>query len=302
MNSKLIEKGAEDQGASSKGDWVRPKSQFRNRIGSPEFPAEAGRYHLYIANNCPWCHRTALVRKIKGLEDVVSMDVLFYRRDPERGWQFRPEEEGCTKDSVFGFDFVRQIYERENSEEKSVPILFDKQTKRIVNNESSEIIEMLNEAFKGKNSLDLAPAHLTNLMTHLNSWIYQEINNGAYKAGFNSSQEAYELAYDKFFEALEKVEFILKKSKFIAGEQVTLSDIRLFPTIIRFDAVYYVRMKLNKYMIRDACPNIQRWIRDMLQLPGVKEVTNLEHCKQGYFGRNGNNIVPLGPENWEIDK
>lgn len=232
------------------------------------------------------------------------MDILYYKLDLEKGWQFKPDQEGCTQDSVFGFDSIRQVYQRENSTEKTVPILFDKKTKRIVNNESSDIIEMFNEAFQeiAPSSDDLAPVHLRNLMADLNSWIYQDLNNGAYKAGFTSSQEAYELAYDRFFDALQKVEFILKDKPFIAGNQLTLSDIRLFPTIIRFDAIYYLRMKLNRYMIRDACPNLQKWVKRMLEIPAVCEATNLDHSKKGYFGSHGNTIVPVGPENWNMEE
>ncbi|TNE44669.1 MAG: hypothetical protein EP343_28835 [Deltaproteobacteria bacterium] len=283
----------------AKGEWVRPQSLHRSWIthdGSSDYPAESGRYHLYIANNCPWCHRVALTREVKGLQDVISMDVLYYRRDPKRGWQFNPAVEGCTPDTVNGVTYIQELYERVGSTEKSVPVLWDKQTQTIVNNESAEIIRMLNRAFNewASADLELVPPKLESSIDEWNAFVYQHINNGAYKAGFASTQGAYELGYQNFFAAMERLECALFANKFLCGEQVTEADIRLFPTLYRFDHVYYTRFRLNHKMLREY-PSLFRWFQDMLKIPGVQESSNLEHCRQGYFGRTGNNMVPVGP-------
>lgn len=297
----LVAVGTEEQtGTPAKaGEFVRPKSRHRDFItadGSSGFPAEAGRYHLYVALNCPWCHRVVLARQLKGLTDVVSMDVLFYRRDPERGWQFKPDEPGCTPDTVFGYRFLREIYERVDSTEKSAPVLYDKKTDRIVSNESAEILRMFDAAFAevAPCALTLVPRELEAEIDALNAWIYRDINNGAYKAGFSNSQVAYEAAYDRLFAAFAQLDERLADRKFLTGEALTEADVRLFPTIFRFDAIYYTRFRLNHKMVADYT-NLSRWFADMLAYPGVREASNLRHAKNGYFGRTGNNIVPLGP-------
>ena len=282
-----------------KGEWVRKTSGHRDwitRDGSSGFKAEPGRYHLYVANNCPWCHRVTLARKLKKLDDIVSMDVLFYRRNPERGWQFRPEEPGCTVESLYGYRFLKEIYERVGSNETSAPVLFDKKTETIVNNESAEIIRMFNDAFSDHTDAhDLYPADLAAQIDQLNGWIYTDINNGAYKAGFARTQEAYEAAYERLFAALERLDRILDTRRFVAGDRLTLADVRLFPTIFRFDHIYYTRFRLNKRMVREY-GNLFRWARDVYHQKGVAEASNLDHARMGYFGRTGNNLVPLGPE------
>lgn len=293
--------GTEDKSISrrQKGEWVRGQSKLRSWItadGSSDFPAEPNRYHLYIANNCPWCHRVALARKLKGLDNLVSMDVLYYRRDPEFGWQFNPEIEGCTPDTVNGVRYIRELYERIGSKEKSVPVLWDKKTQTIVNNESADIIRMFNSAFDAFTdvTLDLAPESLLGEIDEWNAFVYQHINNGAYKAGFASTQEAYNTSYKTFFAAMERLDSALYRRKFLCGETLTEADLRLFPTLFRFDHVYYTRFRLNHKMLREY-PSLFRWFQEMLTIPGILEASNLEHCKQGYFGRTGNNIVPIGP-------
>ncbi|MBX2802403.1 MAG: glutathione S-transferase C-terminal domain-containing protein [Myxococcales bacterium] len=281
------------------GEWVRPPSGHRDWIsadGSTGFAAEAGRYHLYVANNCPWSHRCALVRSLKGLQDVVSMDVLFYRRDPERGWQFRPEEPGCTPDTVNGARFVREIYESVGSAEKSVPVLWDRATGRIVNNESAEILRMLNGAFEPwtAGAPDLYPEAHRAEIDHLNAYIYTYVNNGAYKAGFTSSQEVYDTWFDHVFAALDWLDRRLTEREWLVGETLTEADVRLFPTIYRFDPVYFVRFRLDARRV-SSYPGLSRWLQRMLEVPGVAEASNLEHCKRGYFGRTGNNLIPVGP-------
>lgn len=284
---------------AQQGEWKRKTSGHRDRVtadGSSGFKAERGRYHLYIANNCPWCHRTALVRKLKGLDDVISMDVLYYRRDPDRGWQFQPTEPGCTPDSQFGFDTIRELYDRVGSPETSVPILWDRETQSIVSNESAEIIRMFEEGFGefSAGTPELYPAELRTQIDRVNSFTYHGINNGAYKAGFADSQDAHETAYRIFFDALETIDHMLRGRRFLLGDCVTEADVRLFPTIFRFDPVYYTRFDLNERMVRDI-PSLSRWLADMLAIPEVAAASNLDHCRKGYFGRTGNNIVPLGP-------
>jgi putative glutathione S-transferase len=301
------------QGSKTTNHWRRPTSNHRRYItadGSSEFPAESGRYHLYIANNCPWSHRCVLVRELMKLHDVISMDVLMYRRDPERGWQFNPDIPGCTEETVLTpilqqqdpnkkVKFLREIYEYCGSSEKSVPLLIDKKQLKIVSNESAEIIRMFAKEFSDFTSvkLDLLPENMMYEIDALNSWIYQEIANGAYKAGFTSSQEAYEAAFHIFFQALDKVECLLKERKtpFLCGHDMTEADVRLFPTIFRFDRVYYMRFKLNQCMISDGYPFIQQWMERMYTYPGVAKACNISHCRNGYFGRTGNNLIPVGP-------
>ncbi len=291
----------EDQRRRRKaGEWVRPRSAHREVItadGSSGFAAEPGRYHLYVALNCPWCHRVVLARELLGLQETISMDVLFYRRDPERGWQFRPQEPGCTEDTIFGHRFIRELYERAGSTEKSVPVLYDRRTDTIVNNESAQIVRMLGQAFgaHATRPLELYPAEHRDEIDRINAWVYTEINNGAYKAGFASSQQAYSSAYDRLFAAFDRLDERLGERRFLVGDSPTEADLRLFPTIFRFDHVYYTRFGLDHKMVRDY-RSLRRWHADMLAWPGVAAASNLEHCRRGYFGRTGNNIVPLGPK------
>lgn len=285
------------------GEFKRPRSGLRNVIsadGSTGYKAEPNRYHLFIANNCPWCHRVQLTRHILGLQDVIGADVLWYRRDAERGWQYHPSEPGCTDDTLnLGIEYVRELYERIGSSEKSVPVLWDKQTSTIVNNESAEIIRMMNTAFRDfatTRKLNLVPTHLENEIDRVNHFVYAEVNNGAYKAGFASTQKAYEFAHDNFFDALDILDKVLQFRKFlVSNDHVTEADVRLFPTLFRFDHVYYNRFLLRKKRLRDY-PFLYSWLlRMMNDVPGVMEASNLDHCKRGYFGRTGNGLVPVGP-------
>jgi len=298
--------GNSSDSSAAKGAFIRGTSGFRANIGDPDFPAEPGRYHLFVANNCPWCHRATLARAVKGLRDVVSVDVLAYRRDPDRGWQFDEsyDPEVCTplsEGKSGGLKYIPDLYAVEGSKERSVPLLYDTMTKRIVNNESAEIVRVLNSAFPDASSAagapDLYPAALRPLINQLNSWIYPHINNGAYQSGFASSQAACDEAYPVFFAAMERLERLLATtgSPFLAGGQVTEADIRLFPTIYRFDAVYYTRFKLNRASL-GAFPALKAWLDRMLQsVPGVAEASSLKHCKAGYYGRTGTGLVPSGP-------
>ena len=295
---RAVADGGADEDARAarvRGEWVRPQSGHRDRVtadGSSGFKAEPGRYHLYVANNCPWCHRAVLARQLKGLHDVVSMDTLYYRRDPERGWQFRPDAEGCTPDTVHGNRFIVELYERLGSAERSVPVLYDRVTDTIVNNESSEIIEMFDQAFGAfTDASELYPEALRPAIDHLNTYTWTYINNGAYKAGFTSSQEAHDVWFENVFAALDWLDRHLQGRTFLVGERLTLADVRLFPTIYRFDPVYYARFRLNRRRIADY-EHLSRWLETLTAIPGVAEASNLAHCVKGYFGRTGNGLVP----------
>jgi len=302
------------------GEFVRGVSTARNWIEDTEdapFPVASGRYHLYVAYNCPWCHRVLLGRAIQGLEDVVSVDVLFPTRstdDEPLGanlWKFEKDGQvgqngkfvsfpSCTVDTVMGKKYVKEVYQAAGiDDQKSVPILFDKQTKQIVSNESAEILRMFGTVFQtiSTQTLDLYPEENRAKIDEVNDFVYKAIANGAYKAGFSSKQEVYETAYASFFDGLDKLDDMLSSSKFLVGESVTEADIRLFPPLFRFDPVYHSRFKLNKKLLWEY-KNIWRWMGDMMALPGMEPVSNeeyLQHCKQGYFGRTGNGTVPVGP-------
>lgn len=294
--------GVEEDADKSRGDgeWVRGASELRSWIRNEtdaRFPAEAGRYHLYAPYNCPWSHRALLARAVKGLEDVVGASVVYFRRHPERGWQFNPAIPGCTEDLAEGRDFVAEHYESIGSDERSVPILWDTVEKTIVNNESAEILRIFNSAFGdlAERDIDLYPAPHRAEIDRLNNAVYHRINNGAYKAGFANSQAAYEHAYRRYFRALEWVEELLGRRRWLAGtDRPTEADLRLFPTIFRHDEVYYSRFKLNERRV-SSLPRLSDWLDRMMDVPGVSEASNLDHARNGYFGRTGNEIVPAGP-------
>lgn len=310
----------EDQtGATSRraqGEFVRGVSGFRHAIGDPDFLAEPGRYHLFVALNCPWCHRVTLVRNVLGLQDSITLDVAFPNRtgddDPDgpNNWQFAPEMTAsltgaslpeCTAETGTGqgYRLVKQIYEAEGASERSVPILYDKLQKRIVNNESAEIIRMLGQhaqALGGTGDLTLYPEDKRPEIDALNEEIYVAINNGAYKAGFSSDQSVYASAYAAYFETLDRLNKRLSDGRpYLTGNQFTEADLRLFPTLYRHDPVYYLRMKLNGAKVLDY-PHLWRWLCRVHGLPGVADSCSLVHCRQGYFGRSWNGVVPLGPE------
>ncbi len=280
------QQGTEDVGLGPGGAWRRGRSRFRGRVES----TEPGRYHAILADNCPWCHRVALTRAIKGLEDTISVDRVYYRRDPDRGWQYRPDIAGFDADRLFGHRFVRALYEREGSTERSVPILYDRKTERIVSNESAEIIRMVDDNWPDRGPR-LAPPALVPRIDRLNAWIYRDVNNGAYKAGFTRDQAAYEFAYHRYFAALDRLDDILAERRFLCGAMPTEADVRLFPTLFRQDLIYSIRFKLDKKLVRDY-RFLSRWLDDMLTVDGVRSSSSLENSKQGYFGRTGSNLVP----------
>ena len=303
------------------GEFVRGVSGFRAVLGQhPDFPPEPGRYHLFVALNCPWCHRVTLARNVLGLQDSISMDVAFPNRTAEDDpagpglWEFAPLRRAtltgetlpeCTGETATGKDIrlVRDIYAAEGSDEKSVPILYDKKTSRIVTNESAEIVRMLGQHARSLGS-DLPDDDLPVLypdgqrdeIDALNEAIYVGINNGAYKAGFSSDQTVYAAAYRAYFETLAQLEARLAADNrpFLTGAHFTEADLRLFPTLYRHDPVYFLRMKLNGARIFDFA-HLWRWLCRVHALPGVAESNSLLHCRQGYFGRSWNGTVPLGP-------
>ncbi|MCH7822662.1 MAG: glutathione S-transferase C-terminal domain-containing protein [Proteobacteria bacterium] len=293
-----------DKTAPLAGEYVRKSAGFRSWIetDNPDvrFVAEPGRYHLYVSRNCPWSHRTALVRELKGLQDVISMDVLGYRRSDDNEWVFRPEIEGCTIDRVNGASGMREIYRIADPDypgSATVPVVLDKETGSIVSNESAEIIRMFNTAFNAwvsEPDLDLYPSHLRDDIDASNDWTYQQLNNGVYRAGFAESQEAYELAFDDVFAALDRLEAILNENAFLCGDQLTEADVRVFVTLFRFDPVYFIRFKCNKTMIETGYSQLWSYLKRLYKTPGFAESTNLDHIKNGYFGRSGNEIVPRG--------
>ncbi len=310
----------------AKGEFVRGISGFRSVLGEdPDFPVETARYHLFVALNCPWCHRVTLARSVLGLRASITMDVAFPNRtgedDPVAAnlWEFNPQRVStltsrplpeCTSESATGqqLRLVKQIYEAEDSYETSVPILYDKITKRIVANESAKIIRMLNRQAKLLGSTlsdderpDLYPdgddnAQNREEIDRLNDLIYVNINNGAYKAGFSSSQDVYAAAFANYFDTLKVLEGQLAADNrpFLTGDAFTEADLRLFPTLYRHDPVYYVRMKLNGARVLDY-PYLWRWLCRVYAFPGVAASNSLVHCRQGYFGRSWNNVVPMGP-------
>ncbi len=287
---------------SAAGEFVRESAAFRSWVVNDDpdarFVAEPDRYHLYISRNCPWSHRTALVRELKGLQGVISMDVLGYRRSDENEWIFRPEIEGCTVDSVNGFSGMRQIYAITDPDypgSATVPVLFDKKLNTAVSNESAEIIRMFNDVFdEWASNPDLYPPELREQIDETNDWTYRQFNNGVYRAGFASSQEAYESAFDDVFAALDRMESMLDDSLFLCGDQLTETDARVYVTLFRFDPVYFIRFKCNQSMIETGYPNLWAYLKRLYKIPGFAESTNLTHIKNGYFGRTGNQIVPKG--------
>lgn len=292
------------------GEFVRKASAFRNWVtadGSSGFKAENGRYHLYVSLACPWAHRTLIVRKLKGLDNSISYTVVDWLLG-EGGWSFTDRRPKCSLDDVNGCKTLREIYALADGTYEgniTVPVLWDKKTKTIVNNESSEIIRMLNSEFNAfsateeQKNLDLYPLSLRPAIDEINSWIYTEINNGVYRSGFAKSQEAYDGAVHALFKALDRVEEILAKSRYLVGNQLTEADVRLFTTLIRFDMVYVGHFKCNKKRIIDY-PNLWGYVLDIYQIKGVAETVDPEHIQKHYQMShkhiNPYGIVAIGPD------
>ena len=292
------------------GRFQRESARRRNWItadGSPGpsgiggFPAEAGRYHLYVSLACPWAHRTLIFRKLKGLESLIDVSVVSWLMR-EQGWTFDPQF-GSTGDQLGGLAYLHQRYTQDTADYSgrvTVPLLWDKQTGRIVSNESSEIIRMFNSAFDHLtgNRLDFYPDSLRAEIDALNERIYPAINNGVYRAGFATSQDAYEEAFHALFDELDQLDALLETRRYLTGEQITEADWRLFTTLIRFDAVYHGHFKCNLRRLEDY-PNLSGWLRELYQWPGVAETVNFTHIKHHYYAShrtiNPTGVVPLGP-------
>ena len=292
------------------GHFVRKATAFHNYVtadGSPGptgkggFPAERGRYHLYVSLACPWAHRTLIFRKLKKLEDVISVSVtvpLFGKK----GWEFGTEP-GATLDTINGKSTIADIYvlgDPHYSGRASVPVFWDKKQSVVVNNELSEIIRMLNTAFDAFTDVrtDYYPAALRPEIDRINDLVYATVNNGVYRSGFATTQAAYEEAARALFATLDQLEERLSRQRYLAGAQITEADWRLFTTLIRFDAVYYGHFKCNLRRIVDY-PNLWNYLRELYQVPGVAETVNLDHIKRHYYGSHRNvnptGIVPIGP-------
>ncbi len=282
---------------SKDGIFRRSASQFRNSIGSSEFPAEAGRYHLYVCLACPWAHRTLIFRKIKGLKNLIGVTTV-HPHMLKNGWEYKAEPE-----PLYSFHYHHQFYTKADphySGRVSVPMLWDKQRATIVNNESAEIIRMFNSAFDSLtgNTRDYYPEALRDDIDAVNTFVYDNVNNGVYKCGFATVQDVYEEAFNALFSALDELETRLSHQRYLVGNQITEADWRLFTTLVRFDAVYYSHFKCNRNRIMDM-PNLWGYLRDLYQQPGIADTVNMEHIKQHYYSHesiNPTRIVPKGPE------
>lgn len=291
---------------SSGGEFIRTDAQFRNQIGEDSFPAEAGRYHLFVSLACPWAHRTLIFRTVKKLESIIGVTVVEAEM-LEHGWVLSEKESvkyGFEASPIADIDYMHQVYTTHQSDYSgrvTVPVLWDKKNNCIVNNESSEIIRMLNTAFNEftDDQTDYYPESLHDSIDEINELVYHNINNGVYKCGFATEQEVYEKHYDNLFAAMDQVEDILSQQRYLAGSEVTEADWRLFTTLIRFDCVYYGHFKTNKKRIEDY-PNISNYVRELYQVPGVEETVSFRHIKVHYYYShdmiNPTQVVPVGPE------
>ena len=296
---------------STNGRFVRKAPQFRNWItadgaagpsGKGGFKAEPGRYHLYVSLACPWAHRTLILRALKGLEKMISVSIVHWYM-AENGWTFDVGD-GVVPDTVNGAQFLHQVYTQakpDYSGRVTVPVLWDKQTKTIVSNESPDIFRMFNSAFDevGAAQGDYYPEHLRSEIDALNGRIYTTVNNGVYRCGFATTQAAYEEAITPLFDTLDWLEDILSRKRYLTGAQITEADWRLFTTLIRFDPVYVGHFKCNIRRIADY-PNLSNYLRGLYQQPGISRTVNMEHIKRHYYEShtsiNPSRVVPLGPD------
>jgi putative glutathione S-transferase len=287
------------------GRFTRQDSRFRDWVtadGSSGFPAAAGRYHLYVSLACPWAHRAVILRELKGLQDAIAMSIVDPIRD-EHGWAFR-DVPGTTADRLHGWDHLSEAYAASDPDfdgRITVPVLWDTETGRIVNNESADVLVMLNaafDAFAAHPERDYYPAGLRPVIDPLNARVYEHVNNGVYRSGFASSQEAYEEAVVPLFATLDELDERLQDRRYLFGDEQTLADWRLFTTLVRFDAVYYSHFKTNVRRIVDY-PHLWPYVRDLYATPGVAQTVDLDQIKRHYYvthgGINPSRIVPIGP-------
>jgi len=296
---------------STGGRFKRDVSRFRNWItadgragpsGASGFQAEAGRYHLYVSYACPWAHRTLIFRKLKGLEDMISVSVVHWYM-AENGWTFA-DGDGVVPDPIHDADYLYQVYQAADASytgRVTVPVLWDKTKHTIVSNESADIIRMFNSAFDGIGATegDYYPEGLRKEIDEINARVYTTVNNGVYKAGFATTQEAYEEAVEPLFESLEWLDGRLSTQRYLMGDRITEADWRLFTTLLRFDPVYVGHFKCNRRRIVDF-ENLWPYVRDLYQVPGVAETVHMDHIKSHYYGShetiNPIRIVPVGPD------
>ena len=285
------------------GRFIRKDSAFRSRItaeGDGGFKAEAGRYHLYVAYNCPWAHRTLIFRTLKGLEAAISVSIAIPNGRPN-GWEFG-DDPGATRDAVNGFTYLHQAYAATDpayTGSVTVPVLWDKRRGVIVNNESAEIVRMLNSAFRGVagNDDEYYPAALRAEIDRINDAVYRGINNGVYRCGFARTQAAYEEAFDLLFATLDEMEARLARRRYLVGDRPTEADWRLFCTLVRFDVVYNPLFKCNERTIA-SYPNLSNYLRELYQWPGIAETVVFPHIIRGYYAIrfvNPTGIIPKGP-------
>ena len=297
--------------SSTGGRFKRSTSQFRNWVtadGQPGehgvggFKAEKDRYHLYVSLACPWAHRTLLMRKLKGLEQIIPVSVV-HPLMLENGWTFGTDFPEATGDDLYHSDFLYQLYLRADPHytgRVTVPVLWDKQQQTIVSNESADIIRMFNSAFDGVGARagDYYPAELRGKIDELNGWIYDLVNNGVYKAGFATSQEAYDEAVHGVFDALARLEQILGQQRYLTGDRLTEADLRLWTTLIRFDPVYVTHFKCDKHRISDYL-NLYGFLRDIYQMPGIAETVSLPPIRNHYYRSHATSnppgIISIGP-------
>lgn len=297
---------------STGGKFKRTDAKFRNWItadgsagpsGEAGFAADSGRYHLYVSYACPWAHRTLIFRTLKGLTDHISISVV-HPDMLQDGWTFEQDDHGATGDTLFNCPFARDIYTRADATftgRVTVPILWDKERGTIVSNESSEIIRMLNSAFDGitGNTDDYWPQDLRTAIEPINARIYDTLNNGVYKCGFATTQEAYDAAIEPLFDTLEWLETHLSENRYLMGERLSEADWRLFTTLVRFDPVYHLHFKCNRKRIIDF-PNLWAYTRELFQMPGVADTVSFAHIIRHYHyshdSINPNRIIPVGPD------
>lgn len=297
---------------STGGRFKRSESQFRNWLtadgsagpsGTDGFRAEKGRYHLYVSYACPWAHRTLVMRAWKGLQDYIGVSVV-HPHMLENGWELRDDFDGATGDELYGLDKLYELYLKADSGYSgrvTVPVLWDKQRETIVSNESAEIIRMLNGAFDnlGAHPGDYYPEELREAIDAINEPVYQRVNNGVYKAGFATGQDAYDEAVTELFETLEDLERRLGGSRYLVGSTLTEADLRLWTTLVRFDAVYATHFKCDRKRIADY-PNLNGLLREIYQMPGVADTVHMDHIRHHYFRShptvNPHGIISIGPE------
>lgn len=311
----LVEGEWKDQGYDTEshgGKFVRSETKFRNWVtadgsagpsGEGGFKAESGRYHLYVSLACPWAHRALVFRALKGLEDHIGVSVVHPDMLSE-GWEFRSDYPGATGDKLYGLDYLRELYLKADpkiSGRVTVPVLWDTERETIVSNESAEIIRMFNAAFNDitGNTDDYWPEELRDKIQPVNDRIYDTVNNGVYKSGFATSQEAYDDAVHPLFDSLDWLEHRLSNSRYLMGETITEADWRLFTTLVRFDLVYHTHFKCNRNRIMDY-PNLWGYLRELYQWPGIRDTVNFDHIERHYHMShktiNPYGIIPINPQ------